>query len=205
MLPPGRQPRWRVPVSEGSQPGEDGPEELYAAFAALGGPLTRDEFMRVPLDKIIQFSGSAGTHSALVRLATLLLRGDIAAAEAVVQDSLAALQDAWSRLGDLTKAQLYLLHAVVNQSRSVRRRRVDDRNLLQPAPDTAGARAGLDRGRGVSTLRALPDRQLEAVVLRNYIGLSEQHAAQAMGISIGAVNAQLARGVASLARPRRPD
>ena len=141
MLPPGRQPRWRVPVSEGSQPGEDGPEELYAAFAALGGPLTRDEFMRVPLDKIIQFSGSAGTHSALVRLATLLLRGDTSAAEAVVQDSLAALQDAWSRLGDLTKAQLYLLHAVVNQSRSVRRRRVDDRNLLQPAPDTAGARA----------------------------------------------------------------
>jgi hypothetical protein len=172
MLPPGRQPSWRAPVSEGSQPDEDGPEELYAAFAALGGPLTRDEFMRVPLDKIIQFPGSAGTRSALVRLATLLLRGDTAAAEAVVQDSLAALQDAWSRLGDLTKAQLYLLHAVVNQSRSVRRRRVDDRNLLQPAPDTAGARAGLYRGSKASEWSARSEEHALRVQVRVICALS---------------------------------
>jgi DNA-directed RNA polymerase specialized sigma24 family protein len=205
MLPPGWRPGWRVPVSEGSRPDEDGPEELYAAFAALGGPLTRDEFMRVPLDKIMPFVGSAGARSALVRLAALLLGGDTAAAETVVRDSFAALHDAWSRLGDLTKAQLYLLQAVVNRSRSVRRRRVDDHNALQPASDAAGAGAGLDRGNGVCALRALPDRQLEAVVLRNYMGLSEQHTARAMGISLGAVNAHLARGVASLARPRQPD
>jgi hypothetical protein len=68
-------------VSEGSRPDEDGPEELYAAFAALGGPLTRDEFMRVPLDKIMPFVGSADARSALVRLAALLLGGDTAAAE----------------------------------------------------------------------------------------------------------------------------
>ena len=42
-------------------------------------------------------------------------------------------------------------------------------------------------------------------MLRNYMGLSEQHAAWAMGISIGAVKAHLARGVASLARPLQPD
>jgi DNA-directed RNA polymerase specialized sigma24 family protein len=204
MLPPERQPDWRVPVSEGSRPDDDGAEELYAAFAALGGPLTRDEFMRVPLDKIMQFVGSPEARSALVRLAALLLGGDTAA-EAVVRDSFVALQDAWSRLGDPTKAQLYLLQTVISQSRSVRRRRVEARNALEPAPDTPGARAGLDRGNGVCALRALPDRQLEAVVLRNYMGLSEQHAAWAMGISIGAVKAHLARGVASLARPLQPD
>ncbi len=49
MLPPERRPGWRVPVSEDRRPDEDGPEELYATFAALGGPLTRDEFMRVRL------------------------------------------------------------------------------------------------------------------------------------------------------------
>ena len=159
--------------------------------------------MRVPLDKIMPFVGSADARSALVRLAALLLGGDTAAAETVVRDSFAALHDAWSRLGDLTKAQLYLLQAVVNRSRSVRRRRVDDHNALQPASDAAGAGAGLDRGNGVCALRALPDRQLEAVVLRNYMGLSEQHTARAMGISLGAVNAHLSRGVASLARPRQ--
>jgi hypothetical protein len=77
-------------VSEGSRPDEDGPEELYAAFAALGGPLTRDEFMRVPLDKIMPFVGSADARSALVRLAALLLGSDTAAAETVVRDSFAA-------------------------------------------------------------------------------------------------------------------
>jgi len=149
------------------------------------------------------FAGSSQARSALVRLAALLPGGDTPAAQAVVRDSFAALQDAWSRLGDLTQAHP-LLQTVVNQSRSVRRRRVDDRNALQPAPDTPGARASLDRGNAVSALRALPDRQLEAVVLRNYMGLSEQHTARAMGISTGAVNAHLARGVASLARPRQP-
>ena len=73
----------------------------------------------------------------------------------------------------------------------MRRQRAGDRNALEPAPDTAGAGAGLDRGSGVCALRAPPDRQLEAVVLRTYMGLSEQHAARAMGISLGAVNAHL--------------
>jgi DNA-directed RNA polymerase specialized sigma24 family protein len=205
MLPPERRPGWRVPVSEDRRPHEDGPEELYATFAALGGPLTRDEFMRVPWDKIMQFLGSSEAHSALVRQAALLLGDDTVATEAVVRDSLVALQDAWSRLGDLTKAHLYLHQAVVNRSRSMRRRRVEDHNAPEPVPDTPGAGDDLDRGNGVFALRALPDRQLEAIVLRNYMGLSEQHAAWAMGISIGAVKAHLARGVASLARPLQPD
>ena len=53
-------------------------------------------------------------------------------------------------------------------------------------------------------LRALPDRQLEAVVLRHYMGLSEQQAAAAMGISTGAARAHLASGTASLPRLPRP-
>jgi len=87
----------------------------------------------------------------------------------------------------------------------MRRRRVDDHNALEPASGRPGAGADLDRRNGVCALRALPDRQLEAVVLRNYMGLSEQHAAWAMGISVGAVKAHLARGMASLARPLQPD
>jgi hypothetical protein len=105
-------------VAEYEGPGDD-EEELYAAFAALGGPLTGDEVRRFPLDR--QLLGSAGGRPAVVRQASLLLRGDIAAAEAVVQDSVAAVQDAWSRLGDLAKARLYFWHAVLSTSRSVRR------------------------------------------------------------------------------------
>jgi DNA-directed RNA polymerase specialized sigma24 family protein len=191
-----------VPVSEDRESGEDGEEDLYVAFAALGGPLSRDELRQVPRDKLLGLLVSAEGHSALVRQASLLLGGDIAAAEAVVQDSVAALQDAWGRLGDLVKARLYLWQAVVNRSRSVRRRAragADRRGAGHGAID------GADQETGPCTLRALPDRQLEVIVLRSYIGLSEQQAAAAMGISTGAARAHLARGLASLQHPPQPE
>jgi len=115
-----------VSVAEDGGRGDDDEEELYAAFAALGGPLTGDELSRFPLDRLLRLLGSAGGRPAVVRQASLLLLGgDIAAAEAVVQDSVAAVRDAWSRLGDLAKARLYFWRAVLSRSRSVRRHERD--------------------------------------------------------------------------------
>jgi hypothetical protein len=115
-----------VSVAGDGGPGEnDEEEELYAAFAALGGPVTGDELKRFPLDRLLRLLGSAGGRPAVVRQASLLLGGDIAAAEAVVQDSVAALKDVWSRLGDLAKARLYFWQAVLNRSRSARRHERD--------------------------------------------------------------------------------
>ena len=42
-------------------------------------------------------------------------------------------------------------------------------------------------------------------MLRNCMGLSEKQAAQAMGISIGAVRSHLARGMSSLQIPFQPE
>jgi hypothetical protein len=61
-------------VSEDRRQGADGEEELYAAFAALDGPLTRDELRQFPPDRLLRLLGSAD-HSALVRQASLLLGG----------------------------------------------------------------------------------------------------------------------------------
>jgi DNA-directed RNA polymerase specialized sigma24 family protein len=84
------------------------------------------------------------------------------------------------------KARLYLYRAIVNRSRSVRRCRQAGERRVADAPGAGHAATGdLDRVTRVCALRALPDRQLEAVVLRNDMGLSEQQAAAAMGISIG--------------------
>jgi hypothetical protein len=86
-------------MSEDEQPGEEhGQDELIAAFAALGGRLTAGELMR--LLKAGEYSG------ALVRLATLLLDGDTAAAGATVRDSLAALQQAWTSPADPSTARV---------------------------------------------------------------------------------------------------
>ncbi len=67
-------------MSHDEQPEPDGQDELYAAFEALGGPLTWDE--------LTQLLDSDQYRPALVQQARLLLGGDGAAAEQVVQASL---------------------------------------------------------------------------------------------------------------------
>jgi RNA polymerase sigma factor (sigma-70 family) len=51
---------------------------------------------------------------------------------------------------------------------------------------------------GVAAMRARPDRQREALVLRYYADLSEAEIATAMKISRGAVKSHTARGMAAL-------
>lgn len=195
-----------VSVAEDRGPGDDDEEELYAAFAALGGPLTGDELRRFSLDRLLRLLGSAEGRPAVVRQASLLLGGDTAAAEAVVQDSAAAVKDAWSRLGDLAKARLYFWRAVLNRSRSVRRHERDCDHSVAAARG-AGHESIDDLGQetGSTALHALPERQLEAVVLHCYVGLSGKQAATAMAISTGAARSHLARGMASLRHPPPPD
>lgn len=185
-------------MSEDERPGEEhGQDELIASFAALGGRLTGDELMRL--------LGLAEYYGSVVRLAGLLLAGDTAAAEDVARDSLAALQQAWSRLGHPEEARLYLYRAVVNRARSVRRdRAIGDREMPQAALDAPGAGhaapGDLSRESWVYALRALPDRQREAVVLHHYLDLSGEQAAKVMCISAGAARSHLARGMSSFRR-----
>jgi DNA-directed RNA polymerase specialized sigma24 family protein len=167
---------------------EDGEPELIAAFAALGGPLTMDE--------LLLLLGSEEYHGALVRLATLLLDGDTALAEAVARDSLAAVQRGWSRLGDPGKARSYLHRTVVNRARSIRHHTAGARGTAPAAGH--GGTGEMDLGPWVGALRTLGDRQLEAVVLHHCLGLPAERVAQAMSISTGAARSHLGRGMSSL-------
>jgi RNA polymerase sigma-70 factor (sigma-E family) len=141
-------------------------------------------------------------YRSLVRLAAFLVR-DTATAEEVVQDSFVAMHGAWRRLRDTDKALSYLRQSVVNRSRSVLRHRVVvDKNTPKPPPDMPSAEHGaiiqLERSAVVSALRALPDRQREALVLRYYGDLSEAQIASTMGISRGAVKSHTARAMSAL-------
>ena len=138
----------------------------------------------------------------LVRLAAMLLR-DTPSAEEVVQEAFIAMHEGWHRLKDTEKALAYLRQAVVNRARSVLRHRgVVEKNAPKPAPDMPsaehGAMAMLERSAVIAALRALPERQREALVLRYYADLSEADIAAAMGISRGAVKSHTARGMAAL-------
>jgi RNA polymerase sigma-70 factor (sigma-E family) len=141
-------------------------------------------------------------YRSLVRLAAFLVR-DSATAEEVVQDSFVAMHGAWRRLRDTDKALSYLRQSVVNRSRSVLRHRVVvDKNTPKPPPDMPSAEHGaiiqLERSAVVTALRALPERQREALVLRYYGDMSEAQIASLMGISRGAVKSHTARAMSAL-------
>ena len=186
-------------MSEDERPDKKrGQDELIAAFAALGGPLTDAEFM--------QLLGSDEYYGIMVQLAVLLLDGDTAAAHAVVRDAFSAVQHAWGRLGDPEEVRAYLCRAVLDRSRSVHfDRAASSRDTPQVVPRAHGAaHAGIGSRHqepSVSALRALPYRQREAVVLHRHLGLSEQQTARAMGISRGAARSHLAHGMSLLQRP----
>jgi RNA polymerase sigma-70 factor (sigma-E family) len=141
-------------------------------------------------------------YRSLVRLAGLLVR-DEATAEEVVQECFIALHDSWHKLHDETKALAYLRQMVVNRSRSVLRHRgVVERNVPEPPPDMPSAEHGaialLERRAVITALKALPDRQRQALVLRYYADMTEGQIAELMGISKGAVKSHTFRGMAAL-------
>jgi RNA polymerase sigma-70 factor (sigma-E family) len=143
-----------------------------------------------------------GHYHSLVRLSVLLVH-DVQTAEEVVQDAFEAMHLASRRLRDSERALQYLRQTVVNRSRSVlRHRKVVDMHAPKPGPDEPSAEhaalAILERSAVAAALRALPERQREAIALRYYADFSEADIARAMGISKGAVKSHTARAMASL-------
>jgi RNA polymerase sigma-70 factor (sigma-E family) len=149
-------------------------------------------------------------RAALVRVAALLVSGDMAKAEDVVQTALTKLYLAWPRVRSDT-AGAYARRCVVNAAMDDRRSLFSRREQVSAQlPDFAAA----DPQRGdatamVALLATLPDGMRAAVVLRYVEGLSIAEAADAMGCSGGNVKSQSARGLERLraavpqyARPR---
>ncbi|RFS81331.1 RNA polymerase sigma factor [Actinomadura spongiicola] len=147
-------------------------------------------------------------HLSLVRLA-LLLTGDRAGAEDVVQDVYARLHRRAARgPGRLPAAPPELLAyaraSVLNACRTLLRRRALARGLVQaPQPvwsAESDAMLADDRRRVLQALVGLPVRQREAIVLRYYLDLSEAEIAAAMGVRAGTVKSTISRGLDALRR-----
>lgn len=142
-------------------------------------------------------------HLELVRLA-LVMVGNLATAEDVVQDAFEGLHRTWHGLHQPSNALAYLRSSVLNRCRSVHRRAAVSRKhapqLAEPStlPDELPAAA--QRGELAQALRRLPRRQREVLVLRYYLDLDAAEIAATLRITQGAVRATVTRGLASLAR-----
>jgi RNA polymerase sigma factor (sigma-70 family) len=166
----------------------------------------------------------------LIRLAMIML-GDRAAAEDVVQDAFFGLYRNWFRLGDPANALVYTRSSVLNGCRNAlrtraRRDRRDHAARAGVALDLPGAQAAArawggrpdaaqsaesqvllteEARRMIAAIRKLPDRQREAIVLRFYLDMSAEEAAHAMGVSRGTVKSTTSRAVAALGRMVRKE
>src|SRR6204780_5858283 len=78
-------------------------------------------------------------YRSLVRMSVVLL-GDVASAEEIVQDSFIAVHAAWRGLRDIDKGVHYLRRTVQNRSRSLLRHRVVvDKHMPASEPDMPSA------------------------------------------------------------------
>ena len=141
----------------------------------------------------------------MIRLAVVML-GDRAAAEDVVQDAFCAL---YRRFGSLTqpdRALAYVRSSVLNGCRSeLRSRKRNSRRAASSlSADAASAEhdalVGEEHRQVLLALRRLPDRQREALVLRFFLELPEPQIARSMGISRGTVKSTTSRALTALAR-----
>lgn len=144
-------------------------------------------------------------HALRLTRTALLLVGDRPSAEDVVQEAFLGLFRGLGRLSDPDRAVAYLRASVLNGCRSVLRSRKRAR-LRKVTHDPAvwsaeaAALAGEERREVLQSVAGLPRRQREVLVLRYFLGLSDQEIAADLGVSRGTVASTASRALAALAR-----
>src|SRR5205814_5124975 len=105
----------------------------------------------------------------------------------------------WETLASEDAAVGYLRTSVVNNARSVLRRRRTVRRFPQPAADwltepaaDGGVLLAEEHREVIAALRTLPPRQREVIVLRYWSELTEAEIAKTLGISVGTVKSTAA-------------
>ena len=169
-------------------------EKHTGANAGGGGLATADPLV----DFEAYVRASEGKHRRLA----FLLTGDLGSAEDLLQSAYAKLYPRWDRVRTYDAPDAYLRKVMVSVRTSWWRRHKNREWATDQVPeiDAAG-----DHGADVvesqvllGALRALPDRQRAAVVLRHWCDLSEADTASVMGCSLGTVKSNTSKGLAHL-------
>lgn len=149
----------------------------------------------------VEFAAYARLRRGALVQHAYVLTGDPFSAEDLVQATLLRLLSYRERLDADRNVDAYVRRVMVRLHatwwRRPSARELPDHDLPErPGPD--GTDALVDRAMLRSALSSLPARQRAAVVLRYVEDLSEQHAADALGCTVGTVKSQTARGLAKL-------
>ncbi len=151
-------------------------------------------------DSFANYVSASGPR--LKRLA-FLLTGDLTEAEDLLQSAYAKAMPHWRRVSAYDVPDAYMRRVMVSIRTSWWRR---SRGRETPVPEIPERGAGatsisdtvVETQVLLAALRALPDRQRAAVVLRHWCDLSEAQTAETMGCSVGTVKSNTAKGLAHL-------
>lgn len=169
-----------------------------AAWPAGGGPPGE----KAAADVVASLFRAHGLE--LIRTA-VLLTGDRAAAEDIVQDAFLGLHRALPRLRDEGRIAGYLRISVVNGCRSaLRARRRASIMRVEHEPPAWSAESAVmadeDRRAVIAAIARLPQRTREVIVLRYFLDLPHEEIAAALGISRGTVSSTISRALDRLGR-----
>lgn len=131
--------------------------------------------------------------------ACLLVTLDAAAAEDIAAESFARLWAKWDTIQDEDHAGGYVFTTAMRLC--AKRRRRTRREVVEQPPERSGrseADEAIVRREVFGAMRALPLRQRQAVVLRDWAGFETGDVAHLIGIRESTVRVHLARGRAAL-------
>jgi RNA polymerase sigma-70 factor (sigma-E family) len=139
-------------------------------------------------------------NAALLRMA-IMLTGNRADAEDLVQAALAKTYLAWDKIHNHAALDAYVRRAMVNTHISWWRRRKVEEFPTDDLPDQVVADHSRDSDTAEVVRQAidrLPQRMRAAVMLRYLADMTEPEIAAALGISLGTVKSTVSRAVARL-------
>lgn len=147
------------------------------------------------------FTAFVRDHGASLLRTAVLLTGERALAEDLVQTALARAYGKWTHVSRADAPVAYVRRLMVNGHLSWRRRLVSGEQVVAAVPDRSGPHEQ-ERIAAVEDLRRallqLSLRVRTAVVLRYFEDLSEAETARLMGCSVSTVNNHVTRGLAVL-------
>jgi RNA polymerase sigma-70 factor (sigma-E family) len=151
------------------------------------------------------FDGWVHASSPRLRRLAYLLTGDLDEADDLLQSAYAKVLPRWHKISTYDSPEAYMHRVMVNLRTSWWRR---TRNREWPTDEIPEAswRAGtpgeedaaVESQALLASLRALPERQRAAVVLRHWCDLSEAQTADVMKCTVGTVKSNASRGLAHL-------
>lgn len=151
------------------------------------------------------FEGWVRATSPRLRRLAYLLTGDLDQAEDLLQSAYAKVLPRWHNISTYDSPEAYVHRVMVNLRTSWWRRSRNREWSTDEIPEASWRAGTPDEGDAVvelqvllAALRALPQRQRAAVVLRHWYDLSEAETAAAMNCSVGTVKSNASRGLAHL-------